>query len=109
MTNIKLTFKEYLKQSKDQLVEAAASTPSMEITYDINSYCKIPLEELYDRPFIALKPKHKVVVRWLYEDLNNPTVLGVKFIGVEGIDSSTSYQVSWKSEKVQTWIVKNTH
>jgi hypothetical protein len=106
----KLTFKEYV-ESKAQLLEAVKETPMQEIEYDVRKYCKIPLgESKEEKEYVALKPKHTMVVKWLYEDIDNPTPMGVWFYS-DNDDLNhlrgTEFDTFWSSEKLQKWLARN--
>jgi hypothetical protein len=100
----KLTFAQYL-ETKDQLRKAIKETPVQEVEYAVRKYCKIPLgESKEDREYISLKPKQTVVVKWLYEDVEDPTPVGVWFTELhEGVEFSTF----WSGEKLNKWLSTN--
>lgn len=103
----KLTFKEYY-DSKERLREAAKTTPKQSLTYDVKKYCNLIVGESSNKEYIALKPKNNVSVQWLYEDLENPSVLSVTVDGVEEIDPNTHHAVFWEGERFQRWLERNT-
>lgn len=106
----KLSFKDYYKLSKQQLVEAAKQTPSVVNNYNVRSYCKLPLlNDNSEEVMITLKPKQKVLVNWLYEDINNPTCVSISFDGVKELESYISFKTNWKTKKMIEWLNKNTN
>ena len=96
-----LTFKEYL-ESKERLREAIAQTPTRTVEYFVRKYCKLPVGSKTEKAFISLKPKEKIIVEWLYEDINNPKPV---IIIVEESNEHTTYWQGWKLEK---WLMCNT-
>lgn len=108
MNDRKLTFKEYL-DSKEQLREAVSKTPRRNAEYTVRKYCKLVIGESKDeKDYVPLKPKHKVFVDWLYEDVDNPTILGIRFEGVRTVDSDGEFQTFWSGDKLLKWLVRNT-
>lgn len=104
----KLTFKEYL-DSKQTLREAVNNTPHRVATYQVNRYCKLVIGESKEcKQQINLKPKQKILVEWQYDNLENPTIIGINFEGVKDIDSQEQFASYWKGEKLQKWLLRNT-
>lgn len=104
----KLTFKQYL-ESKEKLREAVRNTPQRVAEYHVRKYCKLVVgESKEDKEYISLKPKHKILVEWLYADIDNPTIIGIKFDGVKNVDSDEEYDTFWSSERFQKWLLRNT-
>lgn len=105
---IKLTFKQYL-ESKEQLRRAIANTPVTVVEYCVKKYCSLPVGETEeDKQIIGLKPKHRVIVEWKYEDVHNPTPVSIKFIGLQSIDEFEQYSTFWTSQKLNKWLVRHT-
>lgn len=105
----KLTFKEYL-DSKEQLREAIRITPKQTVHYTVNKYCKLIVgESKNDKSQINLKPKQIIIVEWLYTDINNPTACTIKFEGVCSTIDTIEYGSYWQSQKLQKWLLRNTH
>ena len=103
----KLTFKEYL-DSKDRLREAVEKAPRQTVTYTINKYSKLVIGESKEsKSYINLKPKHKVELDLLYEDIDNPTVLAIRFIGVETILAEAEHKTFWEGKRLLTWLDRN--
>ncbi len=101
------TFKQYL-ESKEKLREAVKSTPQRVAEYSIRKYCKFPVGEIKeDRQYISLKPKQKIIVEWLYNDVYNPTALNVRFEGSDSVDASEEFSIFWDGIKLQKWLVRN--
>ncbi len=104
----KLTFKEYLN-SKDRLREAAQNVPERTARYTISKYCKIAIgESKKNKEYVNLKPKQEVEVDWLYEDLDKPTVISIRFKGVDGIHESAEFNILWGHGRLEKWLEKNT-
>jgi hypothetical protein len=102
----KLTFKEYY-ESKQQPLEALKRTPEQEVQYVVRKYCKIPLGESKEgKEYVSLKPKQTIVVRWLYEDIEDPTPLQIRFQGAEELENMT-FETFWSSEKLDSWLSRN--
>lgn len=103
-----ITFKEYL-DSKTQLIEALGQTPSNVLEYEIRKYCSISTGVNKDaKQVIGLKPKQKIIIEWLYEDINNPKVTTVCFKGVNDINEGQEFKLFWSSDKTRKWLSKNT-
>ena len=106
--NKHLTFKEYV-ESKEQLKAALKETPIQNTTYVVNKYCKLPLGESKDsKEFVLLKPKHKIVVEWKYEDIMSPDVVSVSFVDVKDVDTGAKSKVLWEKSRFRKWLLKNT-
>lgn len=104
----KLSFKEYL-ETKNQLRRAAIGrTPIHEAAYTVRKYCKLPIVIENQKQPITLKPKHEILVKWLYEDINNPIVVSIRFKNVDQIDFTTNYEAAWSDERLHKWLSKNT-
>jgi len=104
----KLTFKEYLA-SKEKLREAIANTPVHKARYTLRKYCKFPVgESKEEKEFVSLKPKHEIIVEWLYQDPNNPTAVSMTFENVDGVDADKEYVAFWSDQRLQKWLLKNT-
>ena len=104
----KLTFKQYL-DSKDTLREALNQTPVRKAEYIMRKYCKLPVgESKNEKEYIALKPKHRLIVEWLYEDPENPDMESVTFEGVATVDPEKKHSSYWTEERFKTWLYKNT-
>lgn len=104
----KLTFKDYL-DSKEKLREAVEKTPQRIASYAVRKYCKLVVGESKEtKEYISLKPKHNVLVEWLYNDIDNPTVINIKVEGVVGVDSADPYETFWSGERLQKWLLRNT-
>lgn len=102
------TFKQYL-ESKEMLREAVKNTPQRSAEYLIRKYCKFPVgESKENNQYISLKPKQKIIVEWLYNDVYNPTIVNVKFDGLENISSEEEFQTYWSGMKLQKWLLRNT-
>lgn len=103
-----LTFKQYL-DSKDQLREALKQTPVRKAEHVMRKYCKLPVgESKEEKEYIALKPKHKVFVEWLYEDPDNPKLESVTFEGVDQVEEDKKHSSYWPDERFKNWLERNT-
>jgi len=103
----KLSFKEYL-DSKQKLREAIEKTPRRTGQYSVRKYCKLIIgESKEDKSQITLKPNQKISVDWLYEDIDNPTPVGIKFDGIDDIDNSQSFETYWQGKKLLKWLARN--
>ena len=104
----KLTFKDYLA-SKEKLREAIAQTPIHKATYSLRKYCKFPVgESKEEKQFISLKPKHEVIVEWLYNDVDNPTAVSLTFENVDGVDGEEKFKAFWSDARLRKWLDRNT-
>ena len=107
MPNHILTFKEYVA-SKDRLREAVENTPQRKAEYTVRKYCKLVIGESKDhKEYISLKPKQKIYVDWLYEDVDNPTPVNIKFANVKNVNEGDEYLTFWKGERLLNWLHKN--
>jgi len=103
-----LTFKEYL-ESKEKLREAIKVTPKQTVEYTVYKYCKLVVGESKDeKEQVNLKPNQKIIVEWLYNDIDNPTPLNITFEGVCPDIDSLEYNSYWQPQKLQKWLLKNT-
>ncbi len=99
-----LTFAQYL-DSKEQLREAINETPVQEVQYAVRKYCKIPLgESKEEREYVSLKPKQTMTVKWLYEDVENPTPIGIWFTEIQ---EGQEFETFWTGEKLVKWLSTN--
>lgn len=99
----KLTFKQYL-ETKAELLEALKKSPKHSIRYHVNKYCNLIVgENKENKEYIPLKPKNEIVVEWLYEDLDNPTIINVS---VEG--NNNKHIIFWETERFSRWLNRNT-
>lgn len=102
----KLSFKEYL-ESKETLRDALKETPKTKVEYEVNKYCTFPIGDPATRQTIKLKPRNKLLISWLHEDIKNPKALKVSF---EGTDSdNTDEQPTWSDTKLLKWLLNNTN
>jgi len=103
-----LTFKDYL-HSKNQLREAVAKTPRRSATYSVKKYCKLTIgESKSTKEHVNLKPNQQIIVDWLYEDVDNPTVLSAKFICINKILAETEHSIFWEGIRLLKWLSRNT-
>jgi len=104
----KLTFKQYL-DSKEKLREAVNRTPKRTAEYTVRKYCKLVVgESKEEKEYVNLKPKHKIFVEWLYENTDNPTILSIKFDGVNEHPTDDEYKSLWQGERLLKWLLRNT-
>ncbi len=104
----KMTFKEYLR-TKDTLREAVQETPKQEKEYVVTKYCKLVVGESKDeKEQVNLRPSNKIIVEWLYEDIDEPTPVNIKFDGVCTEVDSENHATYWQSYKLQRWLLRNT-
>ncbi len=108
MMNTNLTFKEYL-QSKQALREAVQETPHQKKEYLVTKYCKLVVGESKDnKEQVSLKPNNRIIVEWLYEDLDAPSAVNITFEGVCETVDSENHSSYWQSYKLQRWLLRNT-
>lgn len=106
MENIKqLSFKQYL-ESKEKLREAIKNTPQRTAHYIVRKYCNLTVGETKEeKTQIKLRPKHKIIVDWLYEDIDNPTPVNIRFEGPP--NNEQDYSTFWSGSKLLKWLVRN--
>ncbi len=103
-----LTFKEYL-QSKQKLREAVQEIPQQKKEYIVTKYCKLVVGESKDeKEQVNLKPNHKIIVEWLYEEIDEPTAVNITFEGVCPEVDTENHSTYWQSYKLQRWLLRNT-
>ena len=101
MAITKLSFKEYL-ESKERLEAALRESPTYTATYSMRKYCKLPLgESKQTKEIVSLKPKHKVIVEWEYNEEHPPKVLKIMFEGVEDVDTEKKFHTMCTERAVQ--------
>lgn len=102
-----LTFKEYL-DSKEKLREAVTKTPKRVASYTVRKYCKLIIgESKEEKSQMALKPNQKITIDWLYEDVDNPTPVSLKFDGPKDVDAEQAHQTYWQGSKLLKWLNRN--
>ena len=105
----KLTFKDYAL-SKDQLRSAITNVPQRVAEYEVKTYCKLPVGETKEeKEHVNLRPKHKIIVEWLYEDVDNPTPLNLRFEGPAETDPLEERAPHWHGDRLLKWLLRNTH
>lgn len=103
----KLTFRQYL-ESKDQLLKAIENTPVALVEYKVKKYCSLPVGETEDeKEVVGLKPQHKVIVEWRYDDINNPTPESIQIIGPTDIDDGERFATFWAGSKLRKWLMRH--
>ena len=103
----KLTFKQYL-ESREQLLKAIENTPISIVEYEVHKYCSLTVGEAEsEKQSIGLKPKHKILVEWTYDDINHPTPTSLKFEGVKDIDEEYAFSTYWTGDKLQKWLSRH--
>jgi len=103
-----MTFKDYLN-SKNRLREAVREVPQHTATYTVKKYCKLTIGESKSlKEHVNLKPNQQIVVDWLYENVDNPTIIALRFIGVEQILSETNHNAFWEGSRLMKWLSRNT-
>lgn len=97
-----LTFREYLA-TKAQLRSALNETPFKIAKYRVTKYCKLELAE--SEELLSLKPSNELIVEWLYEDVNCPTIQTIVLMTKE---NTSSIRVKRDSNKLAKWLNSNT-
>lgn len=102
-----LTFKQYL-DSKAKLREAVKNTPQRTAEYVVRKYSKLAVGESKEsKLYIPVKPKHKIIVEWLYDDVDNPTPVSLRFEGIDNVDSEHEHLTFWSGSKLVKWLYRN--
>lgn len=96
----KLSFREYY-ESKEQLLQASKSLPSIVHEYAVRKYCKLPVIAENDKTYVSLKPKEIIKILWEFQDIKNPQIKSV-FIG------DKKFLPSWSNDKFKKWITSMT-
>jgi hypothetical protein len=103
-----LTFKQYL-ESKDQLRKAIENTPTAIIEYEVKKYCSLTVGETEDeKTLVGLKPKHKIIVEWRYDSVQDPTPESIQFVGLKDIDEDEKVSTFWTGSKLTKWLARHT-
>ena len=104
---IKPTFKQYL-ESRDQLLKAIENTPTTIVEYEIRKYCSLAIgENEEDKNLVGLKPKHKIVVEWRYDSVDDPTPASIQFVGPKDVMEGDKYATFWTGSKLQKWLQRH--
>jgi hypothetical protein len=102
----KLSFKQYL-DSREQLLKAAEHPPVTVIEYEITKYCTLYVGESKDtRELISLKPKNKIIIEWLYEELTDPQPINIQFDVI--CHARVDYVTFWSGDKLNKWLNRHT-
>lgn len=105
----KLTFKQYLEESKDQLIKAMDSVPVAIHEYEVRKYCTLTVgEDEEEKLSIPLKPKNKLIIEWQYDNVDRPIPLSIKVEGVSYIDEADAFNTFWTNEKLKKWLSVHT-
>jgi hypothetical protein len=105
--NPKLTFAQYMA-SKETLRSAVDSAPQRVVEYRVQKYCKLSVGlTKEERAHVKLNPNHTILVDWLYEDVDNPTPLNIRFEGPE-IVTDGDHDANWSGDRLLKWLMKNT-
>lgn len=79
-----ITFKQYLA-SKKQLLDAIGNVPVSTHEHQVVHYCSLTLGECEEEKIVVnLKPKHKVIVEWRYDNIKQPSIQSIVLEGVDG-------------------------
>ena len=104
----KITFKQHL-ESLQKLREAVLKTPQRIAEYSVRKYCNLSVGESKEtKQVITLKPKNKIIVEWLYTNVDNPTIVNIRFDGPKDILSEDTFEMHWDGIKLQKWLNRNT-
>lgn len=103
----KLTFKQYL-ESKEQLLKAIENTPTAIIEYEVKKYCSLTVGETEEeKQLIGLKPKHKIVVEWLYNSVHNPSPNSIRVVGPKDVNEDEKLLTFWSGTKLSKWLTRH--
>lgn len=97
---MRLSFKQYLQESKTKLLSALESTPRLILEYDIKNYCSLATRD----SSVDLKPRMKIIIEWETPNKMNPLAIQ--------IESATNVQNisvnAWTSNKLHKWLATHT-
>lgn len=103
----KLTFKQYL-DSKEQLLKAIENTPTAIVVYEVRKYCSLTIgESEEDKSLVGLKPKHKVIVEWRYDNVDDPTPTSIQFVGPKDVVEDEKFSTFWSGTKLHKWLQRH--
>jgi len=103
-----MTFKQFLTDSRSQLIQAIDRTPVSLIEYEVRKYCALAVGETEDEKIlIGLKPKNKILIEWRYDNLIKPTPISITFFGSKDIEDSEKCTTFLTGDKLQQWLKKH--
>lgn len=103
----KLTFRQYL-ESKEQLLNAINNVPTSVVEYEVKKYCSLPVGETEDeKQVIGLKPRHKLVVEWRYDNPSQPSPEAIRAIGPHDINEDDKFATFWSGVKLAKWLSRH--
>lgn len=73
---MKLSFKQFLEESKQQLLKAANAAPVHGKRYHALKYSSFQIGETV----LHIRPRYQLIVEWQYQDLTNPHPISVQMI-----------------------------
>ena len=105
----RISFKQFVKESKTQLLSAITNVPTVVRSYDLTKYCSLVLEDDNGDPeTISLKPKNSILIEWKYPTPQTPELHSISIINHEEIDSDDKYNTQWTTEKFNKWLSRHT-
>ena len=100
----RIPLKQYM-DSKRQLIGAIDRTPITTIEYEIRKYCTISLgESVDDSTIVALKPRQKIVIEWIYNDPQHPSPTKLSVVDKDTDISEDHQSVYWTADKINKWL-----
>lgn len=99
---MKKTFKDFLT-ARDQLTKQCSMDPVMKISYVIKKYTKL----VYENETITFKPKDKIVVEWIFDDLGNASGISLILKNDEKIENDKSVKTIKKWLGINTTLTKD--
>lgn len=104
-----ISFKQYIKQSREQLERAMGTVPTQLTEYDVKKYCRLMVGESVDeKQTVVLKPGHTISILWEYAKKNEPTPINIRFNNVEDLDTEVEFDLYWSKSQLTKWLCKNT-
>jgi hypothetical protein len=73
---MKISFKQFLEESKQQLLRAADAAPIHSKKYYATKYSNFRLGETV----ISIRPRYQIIVEWQYQDMLNPQPINIQVI-----------------------------
>ena len=99
-----LSLKQYM-DSKRQLLSAIENTPVSVIEYEIRKYCTLSIGESTDSAVtIALKPRQKILIEWVYTNKDHPTPEKISILDKESGEPLDEQSIYWNDIKLNKWL-----
>lgn len=96
------SFKQFLRESKQQLEEAATAAPVHLKHYTAFKYNTL----VVDGATISIRPQYKLVVEWVYANPSKPQPVSIEVSGNNC--SPKTFALTTDAQKLSRWLKNNT-